>query len=125
MPMTHDLTFKWNNDQALPPVKVSNTSDGEVNLDVTIPPSSTDLEIDVNFEFANMKSLYLLAKSGAMTLETNSSSSPVQTIALAADKPLVWYTGSGITNPITANVTKFYITSTPGGTFQMRLLLDA
>lgn len=59
-----------------------------------------------------------------MTLKTNSTSSPTDTISLAANKPLVWFTGCYYSNPLTADVTQMYITNASGlaGTFEMRAL---
>jgi hypothetical protein len=74
-----------------------------------------------------MKSLYILAGQN-MTLKTNSSGSPQDTISLTAGVPLVWVTGGAISNPFAGTITKFYLTAISTvntGLFQMRLLQDA
>jgi len=95
--------------------RVSSTfavTDGqEQALDFTINPSVTDGPVDTfDFLIARLKSIYILSDQD-VTLETNSSSAPSNTIALKANKPLVWYTGSYFANPFTVDVTSLFFTT--------------
>jgi hypothetical protein len=59
----------------------------------------------------------------ACTLETNSSSSPVDTIALSAGKARKWEVGDPAL--LTADVTALYITSAAAaGTLEISILTD-
>lgn len=84
----------------------------------TIPAESTDLLVNIAFPKANLQVLYMLAVGGDMTIETNDSAAPDDTISLKADSPLIWVAADAYhTNPVdSADVTKIYVTSTAGGT---------
>jgi len=70
---------------------------------------------------ANLQLLYMVSDT-AMTVKTNSSGSPQETITLTANTPYMWFTGSGITNPLVSNVTALYVTSVLAGTLEVRVL---
>jgi hypothetical protein len=89
----------------------------------TIPPSSTDLPLAWVCDVSQISAIEFLA-SAAMTVETNSGSSPGNTITLVANKPVFWFVGCGWACPLTVDVTALYITSTAGGTFSIRALVD-
>jgi hypothetical protein len=93
-------------------------------LQETIPPSSTNLAITLAIDVSEMKGLYMVG-TGAMTVKTNSTGSPANTIALVADQPLVWTSVSLLTSPLGTDVTILYITSTPGGVFSLTVIQDA
>ena len=76
----------------------------ENNLSESIPDSSTDLEVTWDADVSAMKSILIVA-DGALTVETNSGSTPTDTFTLTADTPIHWTTGSGLTNPVTGDVT--------------------
>lgn len=50
------------------------------------------------------------------TLETNSTSTPTDTFALKANKPLIWSDDDPGANPLTADVTVFYLTAPTAST---------
>jgi hypothetical protein len=50
-----------------------------------------------------------------MTIKTNSDSAPDQSIVMTAGQVIPWYNTGGTDNPLTDDVTKIYVTSTPGG----------
>ena len=61
-----------------------------------------------------------------VTVETNSGSSPADTITITANRPQMWDTLDGTVNPLTTDVTAFYITEndSTAGTLQMMFLID-
>jgi hypothetical protein len=85
------------------------TADGLDSREVQITVGS-DREVSVAFTLAALKGYYIVSDQ-ALTLETNSSSAPTDTIILAAGKPLVWNESSGNAKHFTADVTKFFFTN--------------
>ena len=87
------------------------TAEASVEIpDLAIAEDATDTEVSIAFAYAGLKWIYIKA-AAALTLETNSSSAPADTISIAAAPNVFeWTYGSGITCPFTQNVTKFYFT---------------
>lgn len=107
------------------------TADAQIETSPTIPVSSTAYEVDIAFPYATLKTLFLYSKTQALTVKTNSSGSPDDTIALAAGVPVV-YTYDGrvgtSTNPLAHNVTKLYVvnaSTTIAPDLQIHALYDA
>jgi LysM repeat protein len=87
---------------------------------------ATNIQVDWAFNRSRGKFFYMLA-SVDMTVKTNSTSAPGNTIALVANKPYYWAYDSGIAQPLAADVTTIYA-SVPGGsagTLQVRSMEDA
>lgn len=93
----------------------------EINIDVQLPASSTNTLQAAAFTVANVQS-YILKADQAMTIKTNSSGSPANTITLVANMPFVYSISRGDTNQFTTNVTAFYLTCTPSTRFEARIL---
>lgn len=98
----------------------------EVNFDQTVNHSVTNGEYDVLLTAAKLKSISFYSDF-AVTIKTNSSSSPQETITLAAGQNRVWdlsFDGAGAI-PIAGDVTKLFITNASGSNdahVQMRAL---
>jgi hypothetical protein len=86
------------------------TGQTEAGYDGTIAANATDFLIDIAFPITGLQSLCIWSDTN-LTVKTNSSSSPVQTIALLANVPISWGAGTGATDPITAAVTSLYVTN--------------
>ncbi len=91
----------------------------------SIPENSTDLQVDIAFPKATLVVLYMLATAD-MTIETNNSGTPDDTINLKANAPLIWVAADAYhANPVNnADVTKVYVTNTTAGTLDIRALYD-
>lgn len=76
----------------------------------TLPSAQTNVAYDVAFPFARLKS-YVLYSPVAMTIKTNSSGAPDDTIALPAGELVAWNTSSLHPKLFTADVTQFFITN--------------
>lgn len=102
------------------------TVDGVGGIDGSLTASQADQEYAITIDVSQLKYLYILA-SNDCTVETNSSSSPVDTITPKAGVPYVWTYGSGVTNPLGTDVTKIFVTNGAASvaTFKMRVGLDA
>jgi hypothetical protein len=84
--------------------------DQQVSLDVSVPGATNDHDVDFDFVVARLQSIFIKSDQD-VTLETNSSSAPTNTIALKANKPLIWYVGSYYANLFTADVTRMFFTN--------------
>lgn len=104
-------------------------------IEETIAAGQTAYLINLAFTVAGLKSIWLLSDQ-VITIKTNSSSVPDDTIILAAGVPLEWNTGythtvGGVTPwpacPFTAPVTKIYVANSSGTTANLscRVLADA
>jgi hypothetical protein len=100
------------------------TGTAEVGFDGTVPATTDNQEVDIAWLHANVHSL-LLYSSQPLTIKTNSSSVPIQTIILAAGQAIVWGSDHAEANPVTADVTKLFLsndTANPA-TVKIRVLI--
>ena len=128
MAITHRLSMTWSGSGASIPVSpdIQQSDDGEINAEPTIPATTNDREVAAVFTVASLKSVFIISDRD-VTLETNSSSAPAQTINLLANKPLYWYSGAYHANPFTVDVTKFYFSNAGAvdANVKIRILRDA
>ena len=104
------------------------TDDQELNLDVAIIANQTDLEIDWTMTRANAKCLSISCDQ-AITIKTNSSGAPDDTVTLIAGQNRVWALVSDGLGAIPFNgdssthkVTKLYVTNTTACNLKIRCL---
>lgn len=98
------------------------SSEAEYYLnELSIANLTTNEEVSFAAARANIKSILIFA-DGAMTLKTNSSSVPDDTFALTADKFLNWNTNNLAAIPFAADITKFFVTNSSGGTVKLTIL---
>lgn len=99
------------------------SSDGSVTLDVTVPASTTNQAAALAITTSKLRSFFLIS-SQAVTIKTNSTSSPSNTWTMVANVPFVWSADAAyFTNPVSANITTLYITNS--GTTSARVRLRA
>lgn len=99
-------------------VSKSNTlTGGQVTLidGETVATAQTDVLFSVTVDVSQVKAFYLVSDQD-VTFETNSGSSPTNTIALKANIPYIWYTNKYDTFKLTSDVTAVYITNASGST---------
>jgi hypothetical protein len=117
MAVTYSIatTVRTNNGSiTIPSVSVS--GDAELVYDDTIAAGATNKQIVLAVDVSEVKCIVIavdgLTTGKTILIETNNSGTPVDTITLTADvKGVVWYTGSTADNPLTTDVTAFYVTS--------------
>jgi hypothetical protein len=100
--------------------------DSEVNIDETVAISQTDKEYDLACKHTQIKTLCIYSDQD-LTLKFNSTSSPAPLIALVAKKQIVWTVDHLEANPITADLTKVYVTNASGtktANLKIRIGLD-
>jgi hypothetical protein len=86
------------------------TGDAENDLEEVVPASTTNKQYLMAIDVSKIVSMVIFA-NGALTLKTNSTSSPIDTVVLVANKVVVWNTDSVMANPLTADVTTLYATN--------------
>jgi hypothetical protein len=90
----------------------------DINVNQTFAAGTSDQLLSLAFTAANVQGVWLLATQN-MTIKTNSSGSPAQTISLVAGIPLYWEASAGyFTNPFTSDVTAFYVSCTSAATLK-------
>jgi hypothetical protein len=99
---------------------------GGLVVEESIPDSTTDQLVSLAFILAELLAFYMVSDK-ALTIETNSSSAPQETISLAAGVPFVYVPGAGLASPFGGNVTALYATNASGSAaaLQIRVLVDA
>ena len=107
---------------------------GDVDLEATYTISSSavkaeqDIVVTATSGAAGCQAIMLLA-SAAMVVHGNSvaggwlTGNDKNIVTLVANVPYFWIAGNG-TSPITASWAAIYVDSTPGGTLQVRALLN-
>lgn len=103
------------------------TDNQELDEDVTLAPAATNIEIDVVFTRASVKSLMIQSLGGDLTIKTNSSGAPNDTVVMIAGQIIIWSSVAVIgANPFpTADITKLFLSSTAGTKFIMRAILHS
>lgn len=83
--------------------------------------NGADQALALAFDFSQVVSIYILA-SVAMTLETNDSGTPDDTVSLLAGVARRWTTGEP-NNPFSADCTNAFITNASGGAGTLTILI--
>lgn len=122
MAITYTVTTKLEKDGInLQEKSVSVSGGREQAIDVNIADSTTDDEVAFTADVSLMQAIYIVSDQ-AVTIETNSGSTPDDTIVLVADEPVQWNASSKLTNPITADITtNIFITNASGSTARVRI----
>jgi len=109
--------------------EISLVGDGIVQRSVALADPETDKQVALVLDVSTIKMLYMV--SGVdLTLKTNSSSVPDDTISMLAGVPILFYAGSGylIGDLFTADITTDIFLTTSGGgvsAFELRCVLDS
>lgn len=97
----------------------SYSGSAEVNISETIAVG-TDTAVNCAIDVSAVKSFYVVSDK-AITLETNSASSPTNTLVLKAGVPYTYDTDSYDTFKLTGDVTVIYVTNASGGDAALEL----
>lgn len=101
------------------------TSNTEINVEDSITALATNFIINVAIDVSQIQSL-AFKSTQPITIKTNSSTVPVDTITLAAGQMILWTTDNIEACPFSADVTSLHI-ACPGATaatFTLYALLD-
>tara|TARA_R110002167_G_scaffold61913_4_gene174912 strand:- start:17042 stop:17425 length:384 start_codon:yes stop_codon:yes gene_type:complete len=123
---THKINQDWQAGNESLSKQITITADGEANVEVAVADESTDLAINLAIDFSALQLFYIVADQD-LTIKTNDSGSPDDTLTLNAGKPIVWFNGCGYSNPLSADVTALYATNASGtdATLYVKTLQDA
>lgn len=119
---TISISYTGNGKAVTAPVG-SYTGTEAVAVETVITAGATNQLITLAFPVATIKSL-IMSSDQNLTVKTNSSTTPIETLALKATAALVWTTDSATTCPFSADITRFYV-SNAGATdakFHFRVL---
>jgi hypothetical protein len=124
---TATRSYKTQSSQTMSLAETIN-GDIEINSTLTIPANTTNQAIVIVLTQANLQSVCLYANGAALTVKTNSSGSPQDTIALVIGQCLVWTLQTdGIGKcPFSASITEFFVTNASGNaaTFQYACVVN-
>ncbi len=95
--------------------------DNQLAITQSIPAATTNQEILAAIDVSEAK-FVVLSSDVALTLKTNNSSSPSNTIALAAGVPYVWGFGDNNALLLTVDVAKFFVTNATAGAAALNIL---
>ena len=123
---SHKILRQWQSGNQSVSQEETVTADSETNLDLAVDDGETALEANIAIDVSALASLYMAADQD-ITIKTNSSGSPDDTISLKANKPLVWTPNCGFSNPLSVDVLSIFCANSSGtnATLQIRLLQDA
>lgn len=99
---------------------------GQANLiDEVIPQAATHLQLELAFEVAKLKS-FLAISDVDLTIKTNSSSAPQETLTVGPDNPIFWCSDTGPAAPFAGDVTKIFVTeaNASDARLQIKALVD-
>jgi hypothetical protein len=90
-----------------------------------VPANTTNFEIDIAFPFATVQAV-IMAASVAATVKTNSTTAPGNTLTLGPLTDLIWAHDFQATNPLSADVTKLFVTNATSTdcAFNLRVLYN-
>jgi hypothetical protein len=109
--ITHTINLNWQSGGGgFISKSVTLTGIEENNRDQSVAASTTNLLVPLAFVVADLQSIYIFSDQD-LTLKTNSSGSPQETITLKANKPLAWYKDCGLPVPFAGDVTALYVTN--------------
>lgn len=93
---------------------------------IDVPEDTDQKLVNIAIDFSQITSL-VLASDVDMTLETNDTGDPDDTIELKANVPMIWNADAYFDNPITADVTKIYLTTATvgAGVFVLEVVHDS
>lgn len=126
MVFTHTLGVTYKTDAGtITSTTDSYQADCEHDIDDSVPASTTNKEFDIAITKANIKSMVLYSDQ-SVTLKTNSTTSPTDTITMAAKKQVVWNTDSLNSCPFTSDITKIFVTNSTAAAAKLaiRFLLN-
>ena len=121
--MTFSHTISWNAYSSAGNISVSKSFEGDVqaNLDLSIPTATTNQEVLLALDVSALKTV-IVSSDVAVTIKTNNSGSPTDTIAIKAGIPYIWHYDAYASNLFTGDVSKIFITNTSGSTSNFKLL---
>lgn len=100
------------------------SADHRHSANVTVPIANDQLYA-LALDVSQVKAVFLLSDQDLL-LETNSSSSPANTLSLKANVPYIWYTNKPQALVFTTDITALYLTNASAAvaTLKLEILVD-
>ena len=113
--VVHTITINWQSTVGGSfKQSVKLTGAKEVDFDFTVAGGVVNQQFSLALTKAAVQVIYIFCDQN-VTIKTNSTSTPQDTITITAGNPFLWSAGSGIANPLVGDVTTAYV-SNPGST---------
>lgn len=123
MSITHTITRSYNDGTRVLSGTVTETAGQANNIDESIP-IATNTQVAFAFTKTKLMSICILSDQD-VTIKTNSTGSPAETLTILANKPWMWDEGDAyFANPFSTNVTTIYVTSAAIARLQIASLID-
>jgi hypothetical protein len=122
----HSTKYTWSNSGDSITRTATLTGDAEANLDPVVNTGVADQNVAFTLDQSKALSIFLVSDRD-VTIKTNSSTSPTDTLTLTAGVPKVWTINDGLGEcPFTADVTGLYISNSSGAqaNINLRVLYD-
>lgn len=112
MSFTHQHTISLAGGSSTLSGVITATADSKEAFDIDLTSAEADKQIAVAIDVSALASLFVFA-TGDITLKTNSTSDPDDTISVPANTPFRWTSAESTWYPcpLTADVTTLYITN--------------
>ena len=125
--MSHAMTFSRTVSTTEGQITSSVTATGEMKVvcQVTVPAETTDFELDIALDVSTILGIAIHSTKD-LTVETNSSSAPDETLALKANKAYEWETNDYNTLLLETDITALYLTNAgdEDAVFKVRAITD-
>jgi hypothetical protein len=121
----HQITSTYATDEGNAISAVSKyTGTAEVGFDGTVAATTDLVEVDIAWIRANVHAL-LLYSNQALTIKTNNSGTPIDTIVLTAGQAIIWGSDHVEANPVAHDVTKIFLSNDTANiaTVKIRVLI--
>ena len=125
MPFTHTVEINYRGLGTSAVLSSYPVSAGlESNINESIPDAAADQQVDWAVDISQIKSFVLRANGGALSIKTNSTSVPQETIALADGKPVHWDENAHHTigSIFAGDITKLYVSNSSGNAVTLEIL---
>jgi hypothetical protein len=107
--ISHTLTLQWKNGSNSKSQSVTLSADTGIESDEVVNANTSNVLLGIAFNHTTLQSIFVLSNQD-VSMKTNNTTG-VDSFSLSANKPLVWYTGCGLNNPFSADVTALYFSN--------------
>ena len=123
MSITMTLTTKMEGVGTAVSESVAKTGTGSTDIREAIADSTSDGLLAFVADVSEMEGLFILSDQD-LTIKTNSSGAPQETIELLAGVPLMWHSDlADAANPFSDDITALYVTNASGSTANLTIAL--
>ncbi len=126
MPISHVITKQLVRGADAFSAVVTKTAGASQSIAESVPDGATGQPIAMTLDVSQVVSIWVMATGGDLTLKTNSSSTPDDTLTLTDGVPHLWSNDDVEAVFLTADVTALYATNASGSTvaLSVEVLLD-